>query len=186
MQDVDRIEITPIELTLSSGVIVIVDRLKTRQFFRLLKILTRGAGHMLMEYRLDGNLSQEEFTGRLIALIALSIPEAEDEAIDFLRSMVRPVGLIEGRDLNKQDKERNTELWAGLEKLITNPEIEDTVDIIEAIVKTEAADIQSLGKRLQKMFKIAEKTGQLKPTQTPSTNLSTQTGLSEDSVEPSI
>jgi hypothetical protein len=189
--DIAKLDPEPEEIKLSSGLFVRIVDLKTRQFFRLLKILTRGAGPLLMEYRLDADLTQEEFVGRLLGLVVLSIPEAEDEAIDFIRSMVQPAGLIENRSLSKQDKERNDTLWADVDKELRNPELEDTIDIIETIVKREAKDIQSLGKRLQAMFRLAERTGQTKPESVPPSGTSDseidsiRTASSEASAEPS-
>lgn len=181
MSEIDRLSPDPVELKLSSGSVVRIERLRTRQFFKLLKILTRGAGHLLMEYRLDGDLTDQEFAGRLLALVALALPEAEDEAVDFLKSMCTPQGLIEGRSLTNADKDRNAELLATYRAAMDNPELEDTLTILETIIKTEAPDIQKLGKRLKAMFEVAKKTGQL----TKTTKSSTPEGLSEASPEPS-
>ncbi len=182
MEDLDRIAAVSTEIKLSNGAAVSISRLRTREFFKLLKILTTGAGHMLSEFQLSGDLDQEEFTGKLIALVLLSVPEAEDEAIDFLKAMTTPVGLIEGRTLSSGDKAHNDGLWEQYRKVMGNPEMEDTIDIIEHVINTEAADIRRLGKRIMAMMKIAEKTGQL----TPNTKPSIPTESSEDSPEPSI
>lgn len=174
-EDIDRLDPVPDELKLSTGTVVAVLPLRTRQFFRLLRILTRGAGPLLMEYRLDGDLTTGEFQQRLLTLIALSIPEAEDEAIDFLKAMTKPVGLIEPGGargaLSKQDRERNDVLWADLNEALHNPELLDLLDLVENIVRRESADMQGLAKRLAGMMKLASKTGQLDvpATATPTT-----------------
>lgn len=182
MSDVDRLAPEPVERKLSTGSVVRIERLRTRQFFKLMRIITSGAGHMLMEYRLDGDLNDKEFTGRLLGLVLLALPEAEQESIEFLQSMCVPVGLIEGRNLSAADKERNTELLTNYRAAMDNPELEDTLEIIETIVRVEAPDLQKLGKRLKAMMKIAEKTGQL----TENTKSSTQKASLEDSPEPTI
>lgn len=182
MEDTDRINPEPVDMKLSTGVLVSVNRLRTREFFKLMKIITTGAGRMLMEFRLDGGLGEEEFIGRLMALVILAIPEAEDETIEFLQAMVKPIGINEGRNLSPSDKDKNSEIWAEYSASMTNPDITDTVDIVEKIIRTEAGDLQRLGKRLASMMKIAQKTGQLtttSPNVTPSES-------SADSPEPLI
>ena len=112
-------------------------------------------------FQMDDDTSSTEFTQRLLSVMLLSIPDAEDETVEFIRSMVEPAGLIAGRRLNKQDTERNNELIARVDAELENPDLDDLVTIIEAIVKREADDIQALGKRLAGMFKLAQKTGQI-------------------------
>lgn len=196
--DMDALDPPVAELKLSTGTVVRFQDLKTRQFFRLLRIITRGAGPLLMEYRLDGDLGSEEFIGRMLALVFMAVPEAEDEAIAFIQSMVSPDGLVEqtpgSRALTKREQENNEELWDQLRVELFNPPLEDTFDIIEAIVKREAKDIQSLGKRLQRMFEIARKTGQVETppaepepekTETSRKKTTTRKTSSEDSLQPS-
>ncbi len=155
------------EVLLSDGTRVYIEPLRARQFFKLLRIVTRGALPNMQDFslfRVGSDMEASEFAGRFLSLMLLSIPEAENEAIDFINSMVRPVGLIErpsGMKLNKQDIERNTVLWTDVITVLDNPELDDLVTIVEAIVRREAADIQALGKRLAAMFKLAEKTGQV-------------------------
>lgn len=157
----------PESVTLSNGTVVLIEHLRARQFFKLLRIVTRGALPNMQDmslFKVGNDMDPGEFAGRFLSLMLLSIPEAEDEAIDFVNSMVKPYGLIErpsGLKLNKQDLDRNTELWTQVITTLDNPELDDLVTIIEAIVRRESADIQALGKRLGAMFKMAEKTGQV-------------------------
>lgn len=150
-------------VTLSTGNQVEIVPLKTRQFFKLLKIITRGAGDALTSLRLNPNDSDMEFAAKLIATFGFAIPEAEDEAIDFLTSMCKPVGLIDrhAATLNKQDKERNLELWERMVEDLENPQLEDTLSVIEAVVTQETPNLKALGKRLGQMFDLARKTGQI-------------------------
>lgn len=164
---------------LSTGDYVFIKRLKTIELFKLLKIISRGGASMLAEYRLDGDLSEDEFIGRMLALVVFSIPEADAEAIEFIQAMVEPAHLVP-HARTKDDKERNEALWSSLAAAVTNPEIEDTLTIIEAIIKMEAPHIQSLGKRVAVMWKMAfpEKTPeaaepQSTPEKTPDLPLST-------------
>lgn len=155
-------------VTLVSGLTVQVVPLKTRQFFRLLKIVTHGAGGALGSLSIDPNEGAEEFLTKLVALVVLALPDAEDESIEFIQSMVEPVGLIKRMRITKQDKEINEALWAGVHEQLYNPELEDLITLIETVIKREAEDIQALGKRLMGMFKIAQKTGQIPATEVES------------------
>lgn len=181
MTELDALDPIPETVKLESGQVVALEPLKARQFFKLLRILTRGAlPNMTGSLQDLQNGSPEEITSRLLGMTLLSLPEAEDEAIDFIRAMCKPVGLIERRNLNKQDSERNLALYSQLYQELDNPSLDDLVTIVEAIIRRESADIQALGKRLSGMLKLADKTGQLSPTHPASTRTS-----SADSPEPS-
>lgn len=148
-------------IALESGTEVVLVPLKSRQFFKMLRIITHGAGGMLLNFKFSGDDSPEEFGAKLVALLAFAIPDAEDEVFDFLLSMVKPAKYKDGRDLTKsqiaENKRLNDELFAEL----YNPELGDTLTLIESIIKREAEDLQALGKRLMAMFDLAKKTGQV-------------------------
>jgi hypothetical protein len=164
----DALDPIPETVKLDSGLTVALEPLRARQFFKLLRIVTHGALPQLRGSLLDlADQSTEEMTGRLLAMTLLAVPDAEDETIDFLRSMCKPLGLIERRNLNKQDQDRNLVLWAQLDQELDNPDLNDVVTIIEAVIRREAADIQALGKRLAGLLKLADKTGQLSPSSQP-------------------
>jgi hypothetical protein len=148
-------------VTLSSGTQVLIQPLKARQFFKLLRIITHGAGGMLLNVKFSGEDSPEEFGSKLLALVGFAIPDADDEVIEFLLAMVKPADEKTGRKLNKQDLEANKLAADNLFNELYNPELEDLVTLIEAIVKREAEDLQALGKRLMTMFDLAKKTGQV-------------------------
>lgn len=165
--ELDALSPPPEELTLSTGTQVVFENLKARQFFKLLRIITHGAAPMMGNpglFNLDGDAAQ--LAARLTALVAMAVPDAEDETIDFVLAMVKPKGLIEGRSLNKADKERNEELWDQVHKDMENPELDDLFSVIEGVVKRESEDLAALGKRLSSLFKAAKKTGQLPSTTT--------------------
>jgi hypothetical protein len=178
--EIDKLDPIPETVTLKSGLQVQLESLKARQFFKLLRIVTHGALPGMRDAGLldFDELDTEEFLGRLLSVTLLSIPDAEDETIGFIRSMVYPVGLVERKGLNKQDAERNTLLWEALDVELENPELDDIVSIIEAVVKREAEDIQALGKRLASMMKLAEKTGQIDSSPSPSESTSTSSAES--------
>lgn len=148
-------------VTLESGTELVLLPLKARQFFKLLKIVTHGAGGMLLNVKFSPEDTPEEFGGKLMALVGFAIPDAEDEVMDFVISMVKPAKEKEGRNLTKGEIAENQRLANDLFQELYNPELGDLLTILEAIVKREAADLQALGKRLMQMFDLAKKTGQV-------------------------
>lgn len=149
LAEIDSIDPVPEEITLSSGTVVRIERLKARQFFKMLRILTHGGAHVIGQMRLSSDMGEEEFTAQLVGLVLFALPEAGEEAIEFLRSMVIPAG--KGAAAEKACAEA-----------MENPELEDMVSLIEAIVRREAADLKALGRRLKALMEVAQKTGQLR------------------------
>lgn len=138
------------ELELSDGRTVLINELRTRELLKLLRVIVRGGGPLIASL----DFSSDDFAGRLIAVVVFSIPEAEDEAIEFIQSLVNPVGLLE-RPRSKADREYNEELRADLDDFLSNPELEDTVSIITTVVRFEAVHIQALGKQIQVLLPMA-------------------------------
>jgi hypothetical protein len=150
--DVEALAPSPDFVTLESGLVVRVERLRTRGMFKLLKVVTRGGGPILMQMPLDFN-DTEAFVQQFLAIVIMAVPEAEDEAIEFIKSMVVPVDYIDA-PRTKADKQKNEELLTQLATELSDPEISDTFDIITKIVQNEAADIAALGKRLAATMKV--------------------------------
>jgi hypothetical protein len=119
---------------------------------------------MLLNFKFSATDTPDEFGAKLVALLAFAIPDAEDEVFEFLRSMVKPAGLRQGSKLLKPDIAENDRLEEELYSQLYNPELGDTLTLIEAIVKRESEDLQALGKRLMAMFDLAKKTGQVPKT----------------------
>lgn len=155
--EVERLEPEPTgPVILSSGLEVDVVPLKLRETMKLLKIVTRGAGSVLEQ--LMGELDINDpvaFAQTLGALILLSIPEAENEVVDFVRSMVIPVGY---NDLSQQEK---IDTYRRLAEELDNPELDDVISIVERVIRRESEDIRNLGKRISTAFKLAAKVGEL-------------------------
>ena len=64
VSELDRIDPQPQQVTLSTGLEVDLVRMRTRQFFRLLRVLTHGAGPAMMRAGLDfkaGEVLQETY-----------------------------------------------------------------------------------------------------------------------------
>jgi hypothetical protein len=158
--ELDRLDPEPTVLKFKTGFEVEVLRLRTRQFFRLLKILTHGAGPGMLQLQLDPS-NPAAFGQQMLTLMLVSIPDAEQDAIQFLASMCRPLGIKDRPDsqLSKQEKEDNQQLWDQFHGELNNPDPWDTLDLVETIISQEADDIRSLGKRLASMLELAQKTG---------------------------
>jgi hypothetical protein len=160
--ELDRLDPQPQVVKLTTGLQVDIVRMRTRQFFRLLRVLTHGAGPAMMRAGLDFRAGAEQFTAQLLTLVAMSIPDAEQEAISFLQSMCKPHGAADKPDsqLTKAEREGNEALYERFNKDLFNPELDDTLDLIEAIVTIEAPELQALGKKIQRMMELFRKTGQ--------------------------
>jgi hypothetical protein len=150
--DVEALSPSPDTLTLESGLVVRVEHLRTRGMLKLLKIVTRGGGPILMQMPLDFN-DPEAFVQQFLAVVMMAIPEAEDETIDFLRAMITPADVVENPK-TKADRQKNEDLIKRLVDETEDPEISDTIDIITRIVQNEASDIVALGKRLAATLKV--------------------------------
>jgi hypothetical protein len=161
--ELSRLDPETCPVTLSGGLEVEVVRMRTRQFFRLLKILTHGAGPQVMQAGLDFGDSPEDFTRKLLVLVVMSIPDAETEAIGFLQSMCQPSGLSGKLKPTKQQAEKDQGLWGKFNEAMFNPELEDLVDLMETIVRQEAPELQALGKKLQALLRVAGVTKDTQP-----------------------
>lgn len=147
--DIEAITADPTEFELASGLKVKVQRMKTRALMSLLKILTRGAGDLIQTMRME---DEEQFRGQLIAAVIFSIPEAEDETIEFIIRMVKPAQLREEGVITKGDKEWNKDLLEQFYQEMADPELEDLIQIVTGIVTNEAPHILALGKQLRALL----------------------------------
>lgn len=150
-EDLDALSPSSDTITLESGFEVKIERLRTRGMFKLLKIVTRGAGPILMQMKLNFEDS-EAFVGQLLAVVMMAIPEAEDEALEFIQFMTVP------SEYNPDSKakgaaEKNKELFERLALELDDPNPLDTMNIIARIIENESHDIQALGKQLAALLK---------------------------------
>lgn len=150
--DVESIAPSSDTLTLESGLVVRVEHLRTRGMFKLLKIVTRGGGPILMQMPLDFS-DMENFVRQFLAIVLMAVPEAEDEAIEFIRAMVTPAEYDENAT-TKAAQQKNAELMERFVKETDDPEISDTFEIITKIIENESADLAALGKRLAATLQV--------------------------------
>lgn len=151
--DVEAIVAEAEPLTLSNGFGIKVKRIRTRETFKLLKIITGGFQGSIGSLLFGENDSEEAFTGALLGAVIVSIPDAEDEAIDFIQAMVEPSNIVED-PRTKPEREANEEAYAKLGRLMENPELDDLVTIIEKIITNEGPQIRALGNRLALLLKV--------------------------------
>jgi hypothetical protein len=156
--DIDLLLPPPEDVTLATGDVVVVKPLRTREFFALFRILTRGAAPQLSSLRLNLE-NQEEFAAQLIALLLFAFPEAEEETISFLAMMVEPKGL----QPNNSDANRkfNDQQRQALAEQFDNPDPSDVIEIISAVVNRESSNLQALGKRVRQMWTLAQRVGEV-------------------------
>ena len=179
-EDIDAIAAEPKDLTLESGFPIKVLRIRTRATMSLLKILTRGAGEALATIRFGQDVTQEEFTGQLLGAVILSIPEAEDETIEFINRVVEPAKLIEGR-LTPGDISWNADQEDLLRAELRDPSLDDLVTIVEEIIRVEGPHVLALGKRLAALLPTALKAEEQKETAKPKTTRSRKAPVSSKS-----
>lgn len=145
---------------LASGTAFNIRQLRLRELLRLLRIVTRGASMAMPALNFNFE-NPDEFVQSFLALVVFSIPEAEDETVDFVQSMVDPI--LTGHE--ETDARSRLALLNELE----NPELDDIITIITIIIATEGRDLAALGKRLRSMLSVARKMGQVPEALTPST-----------------
>ncbi len=148
-------------ITFEDGSQLQIEELRLRQLFKLLKIVTRGAGPLLFDSRLSLTGTPEEIALKFMTILGFALPEAEDEAIEFIVSMIAPVGTVDGRKLTEQERKHNQKLLEALIDEWQNPDPVKAIEVIEHIVKREAEDLGALAKKLMTMFSMGKKTGQI-------------------------
>jgi len=123
------------------AVLVRVNRLRTIELLMLLRALSAGVGPALAE--IDFTDDTDENVGLMVGLIITGMGEAGPQVMDFLRAVVKPVG--------KSDADR-------VRKEMANPDIEDTLEIVERIVAQEMPDFERLLGKAQTMFERMQTT----------------------------
>jgi hypothetical protein len=154
-----RMDPTPSTYTFESGLEVDIERLRTRQFFKLLRIITHGGMDVLGAVRLDPSMGEKAFTENLIAVIIFAVPEAEDETLEFLRSMViakheRLPDNTPPAQAGKVAKEMEANAARRIDAEFMNPGLNDLTGLVEVIIRREAPELKALGKRLSDTLKF--------------------------------
>lgn len=154
--ELNSIDPTPEILTLSTGTQVSVSRVKTIQMLRLIKIFSAGDGIESLMFAYSNSDSEQDLAQKVLAVLVMAIPDAEAEVVGFLQSLVEPAHLRPRDSRQVADHEFNERAWKNLAKDLENPEIEDTVTILTAVIKRELPEFRSLGKRLMSLIQVAQ------------------------------
>lgn len=124
--DLDVIVPTPETLEIA-GKRVTVNRLKTREFLALMRIITRGLGPAIARMNLDEENAQQSIAMALF----MALPEGADDVIGLLQDIVQPVG-------------RSEHDAAAVREALENPDLGDLMDIVAVVFQQEQDDIRSL------------------------------------------
>lgn len=120
-----------------------VTRLRTREFFSLMKIFTAsGMAGALLESAFDGEDTEEEIAQRMLAALVVAIPNAEPQFIEFVNRIVElPEGL-------------EPEEIKAIRVELQNPETELTMTIIQRVIEQEAGELARLGKAARSWWSV--------------------------------
>jgi hypothetical protein len=154
--ELDRILPSSGPITLKDGTRVDIADLKTRQLLALMRILTRGVGPFLIDQLTNQKgASAEAQVGAILGALLLAIPEAENEAILFVQTIAQvPSPPAPDAPTSAEDI---AAARAHLAAILENPEIEDTIDIIQAALEREKDDLAALGKRIMGLLETFTK-----------------------------
>lgn len=136
--DIDVILLPTPETLEIDGIPAKVNRLKSREFLTLIRVMTKGLGPGIRDVRFTG--SEEEMGVQMTALLILAIPSAIDEFGQFLLSVV------DAKDPSDRGR---------LHDAMVNPDIEVLLNVITILVEQEKDDFASLvGKARAALAKI--------------------------------
>lgn len=131
------------------GIPVTVRRLKAKEFFALLRVITSGLGSNIGQLSLDGD--EEEMKGQIVGLLIAAVPNAAEEFVDFLHLVIDPI---------------DSKQTGALNRAMDNPELETVIDVLTAVAEQEAGDIAALVgkagaalKKIQSVYQKPTKTG---------------------------
>ena len=126
----DLEEILPLdpEPLLIGGIEVRVNRLKTIEMLKLLRVVSHGLGPALGELTFSTEDS-EQLRTEIVSVFVLALPDAITEFVEFLLTVVQPV--------NEKDRK-------ALAKELVNPEVEDLILLVERVVDQEYDDLYVL------------------------------------------
>jgi hypothetical protein len=121
---------------LVEGIPCTVRRLKAKEFFALLRVLTNGMGSGIE--RVNFGAGEDEMRGQFLGLFLAAVPNASEEFVDFLKLVVEPKDSKRQGDLNKA---------------MANPELETVMDVLTVVAEQEAPDLQALLGKAQAALK---------------------------------
>lgn len=134
--------IVPIEQTIVvADVKCRVRRVRTRELMLTARVLTAGLGTGIREMEFE----EEGWEQDAVAALVMAIPEAHEEFLELLRVLVEPLEKI------SDDKVR-----ARFDEEMRNPDVDTSMDVINALVHQEAETFQQLLGKAKTIFKAAQ------------------------------
>lgn len=114
-----------------NGIKCEVKRLKAREFFQLIGIVTNTLGANAAEIfgRMEEKKDDDDFGAELVGVILVAVPLAMEPFLRLVRDIVEP--------LDKADTDE-------LDEYLWNPEPGDVLDIIDGVLENEKDNLQSL------------------------------------------
>jgi hypothetical protein len=113
-----------------------VNRLKTREFLSLLRVMTSAFGESLKSIKLSVD-DDEALQQELLGLLVVALPNAVDEFVEFLKIIVQPT---------------NAKHTGKVRQALDNPEIEVMLGIAEVVITQEISDLRVLAGKAQAMW----------------------------------
>lgn len=114
-----------------------VKRIRLIELASFMRVISTGAGPVLMQ---AGALfdNEEDMTGQITGLVIVALPNAVEEFIDFLNTVLEPVGEVE-------------------DGKIVNPDPTAVLDVVALMVEQEKDDWQALMGKARQMWEITVK-----------------------------
>jgi hypothetical protein len=112
------------------GVRCQVGRLRTREVFSLMKILTGSGAAVSLLSRVFSDSDPEQIGQNMMAAFLVALPHAEDQAIEFIARVV------------EAPKRQEAKVAA----VLANPPLDVTMGVIQTIIEQEAGELSRLGK----------------------------------------
>lgn len=159
-EEISAIIPEPDVIELTTGTRVRVRKMRTRETVALLNIGLAGIGPSITDLRLSADDPMPVLTAKFVGLILSALPHATDEAMAFLRVVCEPVALVRP-EVDRAQKMRNKAAIEALDAELDNPDVLDTIAIIEAVATLNAGDMEAWGKRIAGALNFAKKTGQI-------------------------
>lgn len=136
VEDLEAIVPEPGGTVTVGGVVARVNRLKTREFLALLRVLTRSFGDGLAKIQLTLD-DEEELKSEMLGMMVVAIPEAIDEFVAFVQVVCKPLDPKDTKALRDE---------------LDNPEIDEMMEIAEMVVIQEIDDLRALAGKAQSMW----------------------------------
>lgn len=115
------------------GIPARVKRLRSREIFALLRVLTTAMGPALTQLQLDGE-DEDELQGQIMALFLMAVPAATSEFTDFVAQVVEPIDRADGVELAKK---------------MQNPDPGVLIEVLELVAVQEKDDWRVLWGKVQ-------------------------------------